>query len=205
PRLPGFDAPTPKIAWELKDYSNLILNQANKKWNKKKFVIFGHSFGGRIAIKLAHRNPPNLAGVVLCAAGGLSRGNPIKRAILFVLAKLGKIFLFFMPFALVWKKFLYKIAREHDYEKTRGVMRDTFRKVINENLKPLIQFIEVPVLILWGKNDTTTPFADALFIKKTLSKSKLVSFKNDGHKLPYEKPSELAKEIDRWVSNGIIK
>ena len=199
PKLPGFDAPAPQIAWELVNYSDYIFEQVRKKWGKKKYYIFGHSFGGRIAIKLAKENSPNLAGVVLCATGGLSRGNPFKRVIFFVLAKIGKIFLFFMPFAKAWKKFLYKIACEHDYEKSQGIMRNVFKKIISENLKPLIQSIEVPVLTLWGENDVVTPFTDALFIKKTISKSKLVSFQNDGHKLPYEKPRELAREIDKWA------
>jgi pimeloyl-ACP methyl ester carboxylesterase len=114
------------------------------------------------------------------------------------LAKVGKVFLLFVPFAKAWKRFLYKIVREHDYEKTKGVMRETFKKIISENLKPLICSIKVPVLILWGEKDVMTPFTDALFIKKTLPKSKLVAFQNNGHKLPYEKPKQLAKEINKW-------
>ncbi len=248
PKLPGFDASVPKIVWNLKDYSGFVLKKANKYFGRdsstslrmterqipkresnqsldcrndedSKYFVFGHSFGGRVAIKMVagesrqdsivKRQAPlitsfqndNISGIIFCAAGGLSRGNPVKRAIFFVLAKLGKIFLLFMPFAKVWKKFVYKIAREHDYEKTKGVMRDTFKNVINENLKPLIQFIKVPTLILWGEKDTMTPFADALFVKKILSKSKLVSFENDGHKLPYEKPKRLASEINKWFES----
>ena len=56
----------------------------------------------------------------------------------------------------------------------------------------------MPTLTLWGKADKMTPIADAHYIKSALAESKLVTYKDQGHRLPYEKPVRLAKEIELW-------
>ncbi|KKQ43294.1 MAG: alpha/beta hydrolase fold protein [Microgenomates group bacterium GW2011_GWC1_37_8] len=114
------------------------------------------------------------------------------------LAKTGKVFLITPKLAVKFRKLLYKAAREHDYEKTQGIMKEIFKKVISEDLRPLIPKIKVPTLVLWGEEDKMTPIKDAHFIKSALPGSKLVTYKRQGHKLPYEKPEQLALEIEKW-------
>ncbi|MCG2686215.1 alpha/beta hydrolase [Candidatus Parcubacteria bacterium] len=200
--LPGFDAPPPPQGWDVGDYAHYILQEAQRVFGKKEFFVFGHSFGGRLAIKLAAANADeHLAGIVLCSTSGLSRGNPIKRAAFWTMAKAGKILRLVPPVAEVWRKILYKLTREHDYSKTEGTMRETFKKVVAEDLKPLVRNIQVPTLVLWGQQDQVTPVADARYIQKTVQSAQVVFFANEGHQLPYHKPQELAQEINQWVQN----
>ncbi len=201
PKLPGFGISPPKSIWGAGDYADYVLEEAQKVFGKNKFFVFGHSFGGRIAIKLAGKYSGQLSGVVLCSTSGLSRGKLLKRSLFFVLAKVGKAFLLVSPIAKLWRELLYKLTREHDYEKARGVMKKVFKKVISEDLRPLVRRIKVPTLVLWGKQDSMTPVRDAYYINKAVPESKLVVFENEGHKLPYNKPKELAKEIDKWVKS----
>lgn len=196
PKLPGFNAPAPKEVWGVDDYADYVLRFTAKEFGGGEFFVFGHSFGGRVAIKLGVKGLP--AGVILCAASGLSRGNPIKRAFFWTLAKVGKIFLVVPPVAAVWRKRLYKLGGEHDYEKTKGIMRDVFKRVVAEDFRPSVSRITVPTLILWGREDRMTPVRDAQFIKNVLPKSKLVVFAKEGHRLPYERPKQVAGEIDKW-------
>ena len=98
------------------------------------------------------------------------------------------------------KKSLYKLAREHDYEKTQGIMRQVFKKIVTQKLKPKLKEITIPTLLLWGKTDKMTPYQDALTAEKILPHATLVSFDDIGHRLPYEKTQELAQEIDQWFS-----
>lgn len=198
PKLAGFENPQPKDVWGIKEYSQYIYDEAKNNFGKKSFFVFGHSFGGGIAIRIAFDNPKHLAGIILCASRGISRGNSIKRIVFSTLAKTGKVFLLTPQIAENFRKLLYKAAREHDYEKTQGIMREVFKKVISEDLKPLLTHIKVPALILWGEEDRMTPIKDASYIKSKLPKNKLITYKNQGHKLPYEKPVELAKQIDLW-------
>ncbi|MCJ7805149.1 alpha/beta hydrolase [Patescibacteria group bacterium] len=197
-KLPGFDLPPPKEAWSLDDYADFVLNKANSYFKSGDFFLFGHSFGGRIAVKLALGEPKRLKGMILCAAAGFSRASLAKRIVFSVLSKIGRIFLLYPPLAKLFRKIIYGVAREHDYEKTTGVMREVFKKVVSENLKKIVPRIKVPSLILWGREDRMTPVSAAYFLQKALPKSKLVVFDNEGHRLPYERPVELATEIEKW-------
>ncbi len=200
PELPGFDAPEPDIEWSLDEYAEYVSNFAKKAFGKEKYYVFGHSFGGGIALKLAAKDKDPLKGVILCANRGISRGNPIKRGVFFLLAKAGKILMAVIPLANLWRKLLYKLAREHDYEKASSKMKVIFKKVISEDLKPLIPKIVLPVLVIWGRIDRITPVSDAYFLKKNLKNSKLLVYENFGHRLPYENPQAIASEIDKWTN-----
>lgn len=201
PKLPGFDISPPGKAWGIDEYADYVLNEARKVCGSDKFFIFGHSFGGRVAIKLEEKYNKQLSGVILCSTAGISRGRLLKRVVFYILAKVGKIFLLIPPLAKFWKKLLYLLVREHDYEKTQGIMKETFKKVVSQNLKLAVSRIRAPVLVLWGKKDQVTPIKDAYYIKKTLSYSKLIVFENEGHRLPYNEPKKVAEEIDKWVKN----
>ena len=183
--LPGFGLPAPKTVWGVGDYADWIKEKAGGEC-----VVFGHSFGGRVAIKLAARGA--IKGVVLCAPGGLSRPGRIKRVLFGMLAKMGR------AFGLEkYKTVLYKLAREHDYERTSGIMREVFKKVVEEDLNPLVGEIKVPTLVLWGKQDRVVPYIDGQKFKQ----AKLVLLDGQGHRLPYELPEEVAKEIDIWTES----
>lgn len=197
-RLPGFDKSPPRAAWGVGDYARYALARTKDKFGNKRFFVFGHSFGGRIAVKIAAQNPRQLKGVILCSAGGISRGYKSVRMFFYLLAKAGKVFLLIPPLAHPWRKILYKLAGEHDYEKAEGIMKEVFRKVIDEDIKPHIYQIEIPTLILWGKLDRVTPAKDAYFIKNAQPKSRLKIFENQGHQLPYKEAKKLAEEVTKW-------
>ena len=194
--LPGFGLPNPQVGWGVADYADYVANQAKRKFSNGNYVVFGHSFGGRVAIKLAARNLANLQGMVLCAPGGLSRPNSIKRTFFAGAARIGK------TFGLAkYGWLLHKLAGEHDYEKTSGGMRETFLKVIAEDLRQILPQIRIPTLVLWGKQDRIVPYQDGELARDEISRSQLRLFDGYGHRLPYEVPEEIAKEVDRWFSS----
>lgn len=196
-KLPGFEEKSPNKAWNLDDYSKYVIKKSNEKF-REKYFLFGHSFGGRIGIFISVEYYKKLNGVILCSSGGLSRINIIKRFVFFCLAKMGKIFIFINPISSLWKRLLYKAAREHDYEKTQGVMKETFRNIISQNLKKDVSSVKIPVLILWGNKDTMTPVRDAYYLKRKIKHSYLKIFHNQGHKLPYVAAKAVAAEIEKW-------
>ncbi|KKT76806.1 MAG: Hydrolase, alpha/beta domain protein [Microgenomates group bacterium GW2011_GWB1_44_8] len=183
--MPGFGLSAPEFAWGVGEYADWVRSKV-----KGKYVVFGHSFGGRIAIKLAAQG--GVKGVVLCAPGGLSRPGKMKRVLFEVLAKVGKVLSLER-----YKAVLYKLAREHDYERTDGVMREVFKKVVDEDLRPDVMKIRIPTLVLWGKEDKIVHVSDGKWTEEQIG-AKLVLFDGQGHKLPYELPERVAKEIDVW-------
>lgn len=199
PKLPGFEGFTPKDVWDLNDYASFIYKLAQRKFGAKKFFVFGHSFGGAVSIKMASLQKEKLSGIILCSARGISRGKRFKLFIFKVLAKVGKLLLIKPQLANRFRILLYKLAREHDYEKTQGIMREVFKRVVSEDLKPILPRIKLPTLILWGEDDKMTPVKDAYYLKARIRKSKLIVYKSHGHRLPYEIPNVLGKDIDLWV------
>lgn len=201
PKLPGFENPPPDKVWGVENYADYVYKIVKTTFVNQNYILFGHSFGGSMVIKLASRNTTGLAGIVLCAPGGMSRGKVLKRMLFKTLAKTGKILLVVPEFASKFKKLLYKAAHEHDYEKTEGIMREVFKKVVSEDLKSALKNIKVPSLVLWGRKDKMTPFKDAFYIKERIKRTSLFSFENEGHNLPYVKPKEVARKIEKWFTS----
>ncbi len=199
PELPGFGAPESVTAWGITDYSEYVLAEGKRVFNNKDFFVFGHSFGGMIAIRIGgNKDNKNILGIILCGANGISRPSSFKRDFFYILAKLGKIFMIFPQFTKLFRRILYFLAREHDYAKTSGIMRDVFKKVISDNLKPEVSKLKLPVLILWGKKDKATPIIAGRYINKVVRQSKLIVYSEGDHFIPYFMPRELAKEINEW-------
>lgn len=196
PDLPGFGrSGLPPRPWGVSEYANFIFGAINKLYKEEKVYIFGHSFGGRLAIELSRVYPKKIAGLVLCGSAGISRGSFVKRLFFLILAKIGRVV---FPRSTSLRRLIYKLAREHDYEKTEGVMRETFRLVVRQNLKPLLLKIKTPTLILWGKKDKMTKYSDAQIISSKVEGSQLIFFPGVGHRLPYEKPELLATRMTEW-------
>ncbi len=195
--MPGFDLKAPQKPWTLNDYADFIVSKARKHFGKSKYVLFGHSFGARIGIKIASEGFPELSGLVLCSAPGISRTVSVKRYAFAIISKIGKLTLGKNPHP-IFKKMLYKFAREHDYEKTSGVMKQTMTNVISEDLKPLVSKINIPTLILWGDKDTMTPPKDAKFINNKIPGSVLNIHDGYGHRIPYDIPEILSRDIEIW-------
>lgn len=54
-------------------------------------------------------------------------------------------------------------------------------RVVNENLKPLLNDIESPTLLIWGDKDDATPLYMAKIMEKEIKGSGLVVFEGAGH------------------------
>jgi pimeloyl-ACP methyl ester carboxylesterase len=198
-RFPGLTSPAPKEVWGLQEYADYIEAKVPKIWKKYGYFVFGHSFGGRVAIKMALSKHQGLNGIVLCAPGGISRSNFIKRTFFMTMAKVGKVLLVYLPWASVYRNLLYKLARQHDYERAGGIMKDVFKKVVGEILMPQLSEIQVPALILWDKYDRVVPYQDGNKAKKLIKNAIIILFNNiGGHKLPYFHPKEVAQEVEKW-------
>ena len=63
-------------------------------------------------------------------------------------------------------------------------MKDTFKNIINEDLTNHFKIIKNETLLLWGELDQDTPLKYAYKLKKSITNSSLIIFKNTGH-YPY--------------------
>lgn len=203
PDLPGFGStPAPAQSWGVWEYVEWVRELVSTLCHDDKVIIFGHSFGGRIAIKYAVKYPEQLRALILCAAAGIKPSLTLKRVTLYCVAKIGRMI--FKPPGLnftgeILKRILYRLAGVTDYLKARGIMKGVLAKTVKEDLKPLLQKIKTPTLILWGEEDRTTPIKDAHTITSFIAGAKLVIFKDARHNLPKQIPEKLAEEIIKYI------
>lgn len=195
PDLPGFGkSPLPQTPFFMDDYT-AFLSKYIKDNNLKSYVLIGHSFGGRVAALFASNNPPGLKKLVLVAPSGIKHFSA--KAFLFrPVAKIGSII---FKNNDLFRKILYKIAREKDYLKASPIMKQTMANILAHNLLPYLSKIEVFTLIIWGDKDSFVPVRDAYIFHREIAKSKLELFHNEGHLFPYQKDKKFVDIIVNFL------
>jgi pimeloyl-ACP methyl ester carboxylesterase len=165
--------------------------------------LIGHSFGGRIAIKLAGRTPPpfRVSKVVLVDGAGVGPRRTTKRTLRLALYKAVKSLLS-LPF--LERKFpgsLESWRRKNaspDYRDASPRMRECLVKAVNEDLTPFLSSIPCPTLLIWGENDRETPPGDGKIMERLIPDAGLVELKNAGHYSFLDQPFVFGKVLDSF-------
>lgn len=198
PELPGFgQTPAPEKPWSVSDYVIWLKSQLPER-----YWLAGHSFGGRLAIKLASTQPVGLQGLILIDSAGIKPRSSIKKFSCLILAKTGRAVCLLPPFCLIRglaRKALYRLVNSRDYYQAQGVMKKTLRQVVAEDLKPLLKKIKIPTLILWGESDHVTPLKDARLINQLIKGSQLKIFPGRGHLLPFQQTQPVIEAIGEFI------
>lgn len=183
----------PLQSWSLSDYVDLtakiifeaqnqlqnnekeqdIISLENKKKTQIKAVsaIFAHSFGGRVAIKGLAEAKLESKRLILLSSAGIKPKFSLKTRL-----KISRY------------KFLKKIGSKKaekfgssDYKILSPVMKQTFSKIVNEDLSLYCPKIKAKTLIIFGENDKETPPYMAKKLNKLIPNSKLYLIKGAGH------------------------
>lgn len=201
PDLPGFGSePLLKSALTLDDYVAFVIRFMDQK-KIKKAVIVGHSFGGRVAAKLAFSYPHRVSKLVFIAAPLVREPLSFKKRIVRAVAFVGKRSLFFLPAGLqdFPRRLLYRSIGEWDYYKA-GNLRETLQNIIHEDISFLLTHIKHPALIVWGENDTFVPISTAEKISRLLPRNIVRIISSGTHRVPYEKPQAVADVIRSFLA-----
>ncbi len=179
--LPGFGkSEVMDTYYTLDDYVELIKVFIKDK-NIIDPIILGHSFGGRIAIKYASLYKVNK--LILVDSAGIRPKNYLYTKIKIMLYKLKKHWYKLTKNVMKYHN-LIKNSGSDDYKKASLNMKMTLTKIVNENLDHLLKQIKAETLIIWGKNDNTTPLRDAKKLHRKIKNSGLVVIEGVGH-FPY--------------------
>lgn len=163
----------PKDVWGTEDYANAVV-QFLKQKNLKLVHLVGHSFGGKIAAKIAADNFNLSKSLVLVSSAGILKKSLKTKLLILRYKHLKKLVLKGKKPKSVLKRF-----GSNDWKQTSGIMKKIMGKVTNENFAGEFKKIKVPTLIVWGKNDTTTPVFMAKKIYKKVNGSKLKIFEGN--------------------------
>ena len=193
--LPGFgQSQVPNTVYNVDDYKKIVY-EFIKKLGLKNINLVGHSFGGRIAIKLAAENPDFLEKIILVDTAGIMIALKIKKILALITKVISPIFRpsFMQPL----RKKLYLLIGSEYLENEK--LSEIFSKVVAENLTRLLTLIKKPTLIVWGRKDKVTPLYYGELMNKLIPKSKLVVFENAGHFSFLDQPEEFVKELIKFI------
>jgi pimeloyl-ACP methyl ester carboxylesterase len=194
PDMPGFGAtPDPPRAWAVQDYADWTLALLDRLQLSSVDVV-AHSFGGRVAIKIAADHPHMIRRLVLTGSAGIPSRT--------VKARLGRwagrAARAAGPAAQRVLRPLAESLASADYRAARGTVRETFRRVVAEDLRPDMGKVTCPTLLVWGDEDDQTPISDAREAQGLISGSRLEVLPG-GHYVFVDRPLDFGRLVMEFL------
>ena len=153
--LPGFGNSSLDMVLDTHDYARII-SFFLKQLGCEPTMVFGHSFGGKVATLL---NPLNL--VLLSSAGiVVPKSWKIKTKI--------RLYKALKP---LFPHHFYKYFAAKDVEGMSQSMYEIFKKVVDEDFSDIFAKREKETYIFWGKDDVATPLKSGKTIHTLIKNS----------------------------------
>ncbi len=172
----------PEKPFSVYDYAKTIVDLLNKL-QIKKVTIVGHSFGGRVGIVLGARFSDLVEKLILVDSAGVIEGRGVKYKL-----RVG----FYKLRVRLFGKDKVKPSGSEDFLALKSdVMRETFKKVVNESLVDLAREIDAPTLLIWGEKDDVTTIRAGRLLNKNIKNSKMIIISGVGHFSFLDKPDEF--------------
>lgn len=200
--LPGFGAsPPPPGAVGAAGYAELIRPALDLFESPP--IAACHSFGGRVAVVRQHLDSTSFAGLVL-AGVPLLRDRPPRRPPLgYRLVRVAN------RLGLASNESLERLRRRHgsaDYRAAQGVMREIMVKVVAESYPTELSRLQIPVHLLWGRDDREVPLSIAEEAERVLAGAggivELEVVDGVGHDLPRRAPEVFRRAVTAMLERA---
>ncbi|MBQ8292957.1 MAG: alpha/beta hydrolase [Bacilli bacterium] len=196
--LPGFGkSEEPRIPYTLDDYTKVLKEFINKNHIENPIII-GHSFGGRIGIRYAYEN--KVKKLILIDSAGIKHHSIIKSFKIYRYKLLKKWYVITKNISKLEE--LTEKSGSADFKAASNIMKRTLSLIVNTNQLKELSKIECETLILWGVLDKTTPYQDALIMKKRIKNSALISFDESGHFPFIDEEYKFIKVLKSYLQIG---
>lgn len=191
--FPGFGASDePREPWDVSAYADFFCTFM-EALHVEKATLIGHSYGGRVIIRLANRDnlPFEITKIVLIDSAGVL---PKKTFAQKMKVKRYKVLKKFLNLKVIHGMFPELIddwkSRQgsEDYRNATPMMRQCLVRAVNEDLTDLLPGIRQETLLVWGDLDTATPIADARLMEQRIPNAGLAVIQGTGHFCFAEQP-----------------
>jgi pimeloyl-ACP methyl ester carboxylesterase len=216
--LPGFgSSPMPPWEIDIPAYGR-FLRDFCERLGIDRCSLVGNSMGGFVATELAITEPERVDDLTLVSAAGITwaraRCEPAE-----MLARVGRATaplmlrvelsgirrpkfrryafrgVFYDPNALrpelLWENVVPAFHSPGYF--------DAMRHLVGYDIRHRLEEIEVPTLIVWGRNDRVVPVPAALAYKKRISHAELVIFDGCGHVPQFERPLRFNRLLEDFL------
>jgi pimeloyl-ACP methyl ester carboxylesterase len=201
--LPGFGgSQTPDAFWGLSEYGHFVADFLHKIHYDPQglAVVVGHSNGGAISLyALAHKLIASKQ-LVLLASSGIRDKQQVKKALLKLTAKSGKLLTGLLPKAQQLKirhKFYSKIGSDL---LVAPHMQEVFKNVVSYDILNDAANVAVPTLLIYGSQDDQTPAAYGTLLAKALPNSRLVIIEGAGHFVHQTHAAQVSQSLTEFIA-----
>ena len=192
PDIAGFgkSAPLDK-PYSVDDYCGW-LEDFIKKSKIKKPHILAHSFGARVAFKyLGARGGDADKLVITGGAGVVKPRSPRYMRRVKAYRRIKRLF----------PKFAEKHFGSSEYRTLSPLMRQSYKLIVNEDLRECAANIKNSTLLLYGRDDTVTPAGEEGEIFKNLIVGSRLEVMDGGHFCFSEHPDEFNETIYKFLTD----
>ncbi|HEV2582568.1 MAG TPA: alpha/beta hydrolase [Ktedonobacteraceae bacterium] len=182
----------------------------------EKPVVLGDSFGGFVALSLAVRHPDLAAGLILIStlpwwngydldALEALAGKDLREVAARELAGEASEEDMRRFFAEVFPYYYMQFKPEYLSMLNRTIMNEDIDLYMNRSLRteydmrPHLAGITIPSLVLHGRHDWVTPFAEAEKMAQALPQAHLHVLEHSGHMVQDDEPEEVIKAIREFL------
>ncbi len=187
--FPGFgQAEALTSAYSVSDYADW-LEEALSELDIFHPYVIAHSFGGRVAIKCLSRGDV-FGKAVLCGCAGIIPKRTLKYK------------LRVKAYRAV-KKISPRYAEQHfgsaEYRSLSPLMRESYKKIVNEDLREDAKKIESPVLFINGDRDGETPLSSIRVYLSCVKGSRLCVLGGCGHFAHLDNPLAFGLAAEEFL------
>lgn len=158
-------------AWSVGDYADW-LEKFMRAYGLNKPCVVAHSFGARVAFKLFAEKPELIEKFIITGGAGLVKPRSpqyIRRVNRY--RRIKKLF----------PKFAEKHFGSKEYRSLSPIMKESYKKIVNEDLRGYAARIKCPALLIYGKSDgVTPPGEEGAVFNNSISGSRLITIEG-GH------------------------
>jgi pimeloyl-ACP methyl ester carboxylesterase len=181
--LPGFgQTPRPYAAWDTQDYAIAVKDFLASELGITRFKWVGHSFGGRIGLRLARMEQSPVEHLFIVAGAGIKLPKPLLTR---AKARLRSWQFKRKKASAAGEADLIALEETFgsaDYVQSRKIgMRDIFIKTIAEDQTASLSQITCPTTLLYGGQDTETPPALGKALQRGLQNASYLECPEFGH------------------------
>ncbi len=202
PDLPGFGAtPEPDAPWSVHEYANWCIALLDRL-GVEACDLIGHSNGGRIGIVLATKHPERVGRMVLTGSAGIRARRTLRDSARVRAYKALRAIERSPAVPARLRRTAKRRADRRgsaDYRAASGTMRGTLVRIVNEDLRPLLPRLRVPVLLIWGDHDTEAPVEDGRIMERLIPDAGLVVFEGAGHYAYLEQADRFCRIVDVFL------